>query len=235
MCAGEMWTVADNVLDLSLKKSAAQHHSSSPSSVPLTSSFSATSSPHRRDVTLAQLDTCFSSCDEETPDRLTSTAAGTSSSRSDSSRCRRLWRRRHVTPPPRPVCVTATMSDQPSVLHVSTSPPPSSALSTLTAKRARQHSGQDSSSSSSSIERQESPVMRHDEQDVDVDDTYVERRRKNNEAAKRSRDARRLKERQTAIRAASLQQENVQLKAEIVVLRNQAAKLHCLLYNKLGI
>lgn len=64
---------------------------------------------------------------------------------------------------------------------------------------------------------------------------YVERRRKNNEAAKRSRDARRLKEHQTALRAAALERENAQLRAEIAVLRSQAAKLHCLLYNKLGI
>jgi len=70
----------------------------------------------------------------------------------------------------------------------------------------------------------------------DTDDaTYFERRRKNNEAAKRSRDARRLKETQTALRAAALERENVQLRAELALLRNQAAKLHCLLYNKLGI
>lgn len=69
----------------------------------------------------------------------------------------------------------------------------------------------------------------------DEDTAYVERRRKNNEAAKRSRDTRRLKEKHTALRAAALEQENVQLRAELAVLRNQAAKLQCVLYNKLGI
>ena len=78
------------------------------------------------------------------------------------------------------------------------------------------------------------PVGLQSSDDTD-DATYVERRRKNNESAKRSRDARRLKEKLTALRAAELEQENVQLRAELAVLRNQAAKLHCLIYNKLGI
>jgi len=66
-----------------------------------------------------------------------------------------------------------------------------------------------------------------------VDATYAERRRKNNEAARRSRDARRMKERETCLRAALLQQENVRLRAEMAVLKTEIARLHCLLYDKM--
>ncbi|XP_043284615.1 protein giant-like [Venturia canescens] len=62
------------------------------------------------------------------------------------------------------------------------------------------------------------------------DAAYWERRRKNNEAAKRSRDARRAKEDEIAIRAAFLEQENMKLKYELVALRNETAKLRCMIY-----
>ena len=63
------------------------------------------------------------------------------------------------------------------------------------------------------------------------DDAYWERRRKNNEAAKRSRDSRRAKEDQIALRAACLEQENLKLRLEVTALRNETAKLRCMLYN----
>ncbi|XP_013771304.1 HLF transcription factor, PAR bZIP family member b [Pundamilia nyererei] len=47
------------------------------------------------------------------------------------------------------------------------------------------------------------------------DDKYWARRRKNNLAAKRSRDARRLKENQIAIRASFLEKENSALRQEL--------------------
>ncbi|XP_065576599.1 thyrotroph embryonic factor-like isoform X1 [Artemia franciscana] len=58
------------------------------------------------------------------------------------------------------------------------------------------------------------------------DERYWARRRKNNMAAKRSRDARRMKENQVAIRATILEKENASLKAEIERLRkeNQALR-----------
>lgn len=62
------------------------------------------------------------------------------------------------------------------------------------------------------------------------DDAYWERRRKNNEAAKRSRDARRAKENEIAIRAAFLEQENLQLRVEVAALKTEVANLRCLLY-----
>jgi len=70
--------------------------------------------------------------------------------------------------------------------------------------------------------RRSLPPPRADERD----DAYRERRRKNNEAAKRSRDTRRLKELQVAAQAERLAEENLQLKAEIAVLRSQLGYLH---------
>lgn len=69
--------------------------------------------------------------------------------------------------------------------------------------------------------------------DEKKDDAYWERRRKNNEAAKRSRDARRQKEEEIALRAATLEQENFKLRAQVAVLKSELARLHYMLYNKL--
>lgn len=51
------------------------------------------------------------------------------------------------------------------------------------------------------------------------DDKYWQRRKKNNVAAKRSRDARRLKENQITVRAAFLERENTALRTEVSDLR----------------
>lgn len=51
------------------------------------------------------------------------------------------------------------------------------------------------------------------------DDKYWQRRKKNNIAAKRSRDARRLKENQITVRAAFLERENSVLRQEVAELR----------------
>lgn len=67
--------------------------------------------------------------------------------------------------------------------------------------------------------------------DLDKDEAYKERRRKNNEAAKRSRDARRAKEDDIALRAALLERENLQLKVELAQLKQETTRLRCLLYN----
>nr|XP_040032716.1 hepatic leukemia factor-like isoform X1 [Gasterosteus aculeatus aculeatus] len=56
------------------------------------------------------------------------------------------------------------------------------------------------------------------------DDKYWARRRKNNVAAKRSRDARRLKENQIAIRAAFLEKENSALRQEAAELRRELGR-----------
>lgn len=64
------------------------------------------------------------------------------------------------------------------------------------------------------------------------DDAYWERRRKNNEAAKRSRDLRRQKEDEIAVKATVLEQENLKLKAQVTILKAELSKLHFMLYNR---
>lgn len=54
---------------------------------------------------------------------------------------------------------------------------------------------------------------------------YWERRKKNNEAAKRSRDARRAKEDELAIRTSFLEYENAQLRMEVQRLRMETQRL----------
>ncbi|XP_065118944.1 HLF transcription factor, PAR bZIP family member b isoform X2 [Paramisgurnus dabryanus] len=60
--------------------------------------------------------------------------------------------------------------------------------------------------------------------DVMKDEKYWSRRRKNNMAAKRSRDARRLKENQIAIRAGFLEKENMALRHEVADLRKELGR-----------
>ncbi|XP_050312100.1 thyrotroph embryonic factor isoform X4 [Anthonomus grandis grandis] len=62
------------------------------------------------------------------------------------------------------------------------------------------------------------------------DDKYWARRRKNNLAAKRSRDARRMKENQIALRAGYLEKENVGLRQELERLKKE----NLMLQNKLA-
>ncbi|KAK3101479.1 hypothetical protein FSP39_003905 [Pinctada imbricata] len=63
------------------------------------------------------------------------------------------------------------------------------------------------------------------------DNTYWEKRKKNNESAKRSREARRMKEEQIALRVVFLEQENLQLRTEVSLLKSEIEKLRCMLYN----
>uniref|UniRef100_H3D128 HLF transcription factor, PAR bZIP family member n=1 Tax=Tetraodon nigroviridis TaxID=99883 RepID=H3D128_TETNG len=56
------------------------------------------------------------------------------------------------------------------------------------------------------------------------DERYWARRRKNNVAAKRSRDARRLKENQIAIRASFLEKENAALRVEVADIRKELGR-----------
>ncbi|KAH0810591.1 hypothetical protein GEV33_012201 [Tenebrio molitor] len=66
------------------------------------------------------------------------------------------------------------------------------------------------------------------------DPTYWEKRRKNNEAAKRSRDARRAKEDEIAIRCAFLEQENTSLKAYSQSLQEELKRLTQFIYTRPG-
>ncbi|XP_034563196.1 TEF transcription factor, PAR bZIP family member a isoform X2 [Notolabrus celidotus] len=60
--------------------------------------------------------------------------------------------------------------------------------------------------------------------DEQKDDKYWQRRKKNNVAAKRSRDARRLKENQITVRAAFLERENAALRSEVSDLRKECGR-----------
>ena len=80
---------------------------------------------------------------------------------------------------------------------------------------------------SSTSQRRKPRLLPEDKKDVQ----YWDRRRKNNAAAKRSRDVRRAKEDEIAIRAAFLEQENLKLRVEVAALKNETAKLRCMLYN----
>jgi len=64
------------------------------------------------------------------------------------------------------------------------------------------------------------------------DDKYFERRKKNNLAAKRSRDARKMREEDIARRATYLQKENDALKTQMETLREEAYALRQLLAQK---
>ncbi|XP_063631849.1 D site-binding protein-like [Cydia splendana] len=61
------------------------------------------------------------------------------------------------------------------------------------------------------------------------DEKYFERRRRNNQAAKKSRDARRVREDQIAWRACLLEQENASLRAHVAALRQETLALRALL------
>ncbi|KAM4525109.1 TEF transcription factor, PAR bZIP family member a isoform 2-T2 [Odontesthes bonariensis] len=62
--------------------------------------------------------------------------------------------------------------------------------------------------------------------DEQKDDKYWQRRKKNNLAAKRSRDARRLKENQITVRAAFLERENAALRSEVADLRKECGRFN---------
>lgn len=96
-------------------------------------------------------------------------------------------------------------------------------------RRAESRSGTNSQDSNSDSE---SKKLKHVPEEK-KDSSYWERRRKNNEAAKRSRDNRRQKEEEIAMRAAFLEQENLKLRAQVAILKNETAKLHYMLYNRI--
>ncbi|XP_042880526.1 uncharacterized protein LOC122258579 [Penaeus japonicus] len=64
------------------------------------------------------------------------------------------------------------------------------------------------------------------------DDKYYERRKRNNLAAKKSRDARKQREDQVAMRASYLEKENAILRAQVATLRDEASSLRHLLLQK---
>ncbi|XP_067687324.1 hepatic leukemia factor-like [Haliotis asinina] len=68
--------------------------------------------------------------------------------------------------------------------------------------------------------------------DDQKDNKYFERRQRNNNAAKKSRDARKAREDEIAIRASFLEKENAILRAQVATLREEANSLRQLLLQK---
>jgi hypothetical protein len=68
--------------------------------------------------------------------------------------------------------------------------------------------------------------------DQSKDIKYFERRKRNNVAAKKSRDARKQREDEIAIRASFLEKENAILKAQLQTLKDEAQQLRILLAQK---
>lgn len=68
--------------------------------------------------------------------------------------------------------------------------------------------------------------------DIQKDGKYFERRKRNNVAAKKSRDARKQREDEIAIRASFLEKENSILKAQLQTLKDEAQQLRMLLSQK---
>ena len=62
------------------------------------------------------------------------------------------------------------------------------------------------------------------------DNSYWEKRRKNNESAKRSRDMRRSKEEHISMRVVFLENENLHLRTECSMLRKEVEQLRAMLY-----
>jgi hypothetical protein len=62
------------------------------------------------------------------------------------------------------------------------------------------------------------------------DSHYWDKRRKNNESAKRSRDIKREKENRVYVRNTFLEQENLQLKTQVTLYEAEIEKLRCIAY-----
>jgi hypothetical protein len=82
-----------------------------------------------------------------------------------------------------------------------------------------------SSSTQQSCSKKRRPVPTENK-----DHAYWEKRKKNNESAKRSRDAKRTKEMSITFTCDYLQRENVSLKAELNLLRMENEKLRAMMY-----
>ena len=87
------------------------------------------------------------------------------------------------------------------------------------------HSGSGSSSRRARSEKKPIPAEKKDNK-------YFERRKRNNYAAKKSRDYRKQREDEIAMRANQLEKDNANLKAQLAMLREEAASLQGMLMQK---
>ena len=89
-----------------------------------------------------------------------------------------------------------------------------------------------SSSTPTSKRSRSSKMCLNTSMDQPKDGKYFERRKRNNVAAKKSRDARKQREDEIAIRASFLEKENSILKAQLQTLKDEAQQLRILLAQK---
>ncbi|VDP06945.1 unnamed protein product [Soboliphyme baturini] len=132
---------------------------------------------------------------------------------------------------PRVLNASSTIMGGPSLMKAAAEstvfPTTSLAMSTFHHRRRSNSDNTNSGDSETETSCKKPKCIPDDKKDI----AYWERRRKNNEAAKRSRDTRRAKEEEIALRAAYLEQENLKLKAQVNVLKTETARLHCMLFS----
>lgn len=85
---------------------------------------------------------------------------------------------------------------------------------------------QDYKATNANMRRNQNQEQRND------DPSYLERRKKNNEAAKRSRDARKAREDEIAIRCAFLERENMKMRANLASVEADVERLKKLIFRR---
>eukprot|EP00090_Calanus_glacialis_P018951 TRINITY_DN29267_c0_g1_i1.p1 TRINITY_DN29267_c0_g1~~TRINITY_DN29267_c0_g1_i1.p1 ORF type:complete len:192 (-),score=45.83 TRINITY_DN29267_c0_g1_i1:142-717(-) len=120
---------------------------------------------------------------------------------------------------PTPTSPPAESSILPQMLHMSpiVSPTPSNTLLTLALAKA--------------VPRRPRGEKKPIPEDL-KDNKYFERRKRNNLAAKKSRDQRKIREDQICQRATMLEKENAVLRAQVGTLRDEAGSLRALLLQR---
>lgn len=99
-------------------------------------------------------------------------------------------------------------------------------------KRTNSCSNSEVSTSGDDTDKSESvPDVKRIKNEVVRDEVYLERRRRNNLAAKKSRDAKRSRELDNTRKAAYLESENLKLREELLILREENARLKEVLHD----
>ncbi|KAF7490090.1 hypothetical protein SSS_10423 [Sarcoptes scabiei] len=82
-----------------------------------------------------------------------------------------------------------------------------------------------SSSSSTELKHKKDSKSLHSSAKIVKNEIYLEKRRRNNESARKSRESRRRREKETKERISILQEENIKLRTEIQILREEICRL----------
>lgn len=101
---------------------------------------------------------------------------------------------------------------------------PAAALSSVLSSQSFSFPAHSTTPSTPPVKKKAQPVPAEQK-----DQTYWERRHRNNESARRSREARRQKEEAVSFRVVYLENENMQLRTEVSMLRQEIEKLRSLM------